>query len=205
MTFGLNLITAPACEPLTLTDAKDHLRVTYSDEDLLIESLITAARIEFEALTYRQLITATYDLVLDGFPRNDLPIRIPRAPLQSVTSITYTDPAGDAQTLDSANYIVSATRLPGIIRPAYGCTWPTARTEPDAVTVRFLAGHGEDPDDVESLAKAAIRLLIGQYYEFREEVIDRSVYQLPKGAARIIQLYDLGDELLEYGAVGTLV
>jgi len=204
MTYGLDLVTAPAEEPLTVAEAKEHLRVTFDDDDTLIDSLITAARKWLEEETYRQLVTATWDLVLDRFPSGQQPIRIPRAPLASVTSITYTDIAGDSQTLTvSEDYVVSATREPGIIRPAYAQTWPTARDAPDVVTVRFVAGYG-DADDVPEPIVACLKLLIGQMYEFREELAERALHRLPNGAQRLIELYSLGDELMEYGAAGTL-
>jgi uncharacterized phiE125 gp8 family phage protein len=64
----LQLVTAPAGEPITLLEAKQHLRVDVDDDDALIGSLITAARQAAETLTGRQLMTARWRLVLDAFP-----------------------------------------------------------------------------------------------------------------------------------------
>lgn len=201
--YGLSIVTPPAEEPITLAEAKAHLRVTFDDDNSYITDLIIAARQWFEEQTYQQVITATWDLLLDEFPTGDDPIRIPRAPLASVTSVSYTDTAGDPQTWSSDDYKVSATRQPGIIRPAYGEVYPIARAEADSVTVRFVAGYGA-ASAVPDLIKAAIKLIVGQMYEFREELISGTIInQLPTGAQRIIAMYDLGDELLEYGAVGT--
>lgn len=198
MRYGLELYTAPAAEPVSLTEAKLHLRVTSTDEDTLITSLISAARQWIEEQTYRQLVTATWDLVLDDFPSGRDPIRIPRAPLRTVTSISYKDGNGETQTVSTAVYAVSATRQPGEIRLKYGQVWPTAQDTPDAVTVRFNAGYG-DADDVPDLLKAAVKLLVGQWYEYREPVLTASVNEVPLTVQRIVQTYDLGDELLEYG------
>jgi len=196
--YGLSLYSEPAIEPVSLAEAKAHLRVTYSDEDALIASQIVAARQWIEEQTYRQLITATWDLVLDEFPSGDKPIQVPRAPLQSVTSIEYTDTAGDAQTLDASRYVVTASRQPGLIRPAYGLVWPEALDAPDTVTVRFVAGYGT-AGAVPELLRAAIKLLVAQLYEFREPVLTASANEVPLGVQRIVQMYDLGDELSEYG------
>jgi len=197
--YGLKQYTAPASEPVSLQEAKAHLRVTYSDDDGLIAEQLSAARQRFEEETYRSVVTQTWDLTLDEFPDRDAPLRLPRAPLQSVTSITYVDTAGVLQTLSATRYSVSATRQPGLIRPAYGYVWPEARRQPDAVTVRFVAGYGAAAA-VPALIRAAIKLIVGQLYEFREQLTERSTQELPQGAQRIIQLYDLGDELLEYGS-----
>lgn len=79
MRYGLSLYSPPVQEPVTLAEAKTHLRVTYTDDDALIAELITAARQWFEEQTYRALVTQTWDLKLDELPRGDDPIRVPRA------------------------------------------------------------------------------------------------------------------------------
>lgn len=198
MVYGLTLHTAPDEEPLGLPEAKDHLRVAHEDEDGVIADLIVAARQWIEEATYRQLITATWDLVLDGFPSGYEPIVIPRAPLQSVTSVTYTDSAGDSQTLATSVYKVCTSRQPGEVRLKYAQVWPETLIEPDVVTVRFVAGYG-DCDEVPALLKSAMKLIIGQLYEHREELVERKLEALPLGAQRIIRMYDLGDELTDYG------
>lgn len=198
MRYGLSLYSGPVTEPVSLAEAKAHLRVTFADDDGLIASLITAARQWIEEQTYRQLVTATWDLVLDGFPSGDKPIRVPRAPLQTVSAITYTDTAGDTQTLATSLYAVTATRQPALIRPAYGQVWPEALDAPDTVTVRFTAGYGTAAA-VPDLLKAAVKLLVGQLYEFREPVVTASVNEVPIGVQRILAIYDLGDELTVYG------
>lgn len=199
MRYGLNCYAEPAVEPISLAEAKSHLRVTFADEDAAIAGMIVAARQWIEEQTYRQLVTATWDLVLDEFPSGDDKILVPRAPLQTVSAITYTDMAGDQQTLDPTLYVVSNSRQPGVIRPAYGQVWPTALDTPDAVTVRFVAGYG-NAGQVPELLRAAIKLLVGQMYEIREPVVPQTMHEVPLGLARILQMYDLGDELSVYGS-----
>jgi hypothetical protein len=64
----LQLITPAAEEPVSLAEAKRHLRVESADDDALIGSLISAARQSAETLTGRQFVTARWKLVLDSFP-----------------------------------------------------------------------------------------------------------------------------------------
>ena len=198
--YGLSIVTPPAEEPIDTDEAKAHLRVTGSDDDTYIETLIVSARQWIEQELYRQLVTATWDLVMDEFPSGLAPIRIPGAPLVSVTSISYTDAAGDAQSWSADEYVVSTSREPGEIRPAYGQLYPNTRNAPDVVTVRFVAGYGE-AEDVPKLLKSALKLIIGSLYEFREDQVERAISRLPMGTERILAMYDLGDELLDYGAV----
>ena len=171
--MALNLITAPTVEPITLQETKDHLRVDHSDDDSLISPLITAARMHFDGrdgILGRCLITQTWDYTINRFPVDDC-IRLPLAPVASITSITYTDSAGASQTFDSGSYSLNSDLdwLPRIDL-GYEKTWSDTRDIPDAVTIRFVAGYGF-PADVPDPIKQAMLLLIGHWYENREEVV----------------------------------
>jgi uncharacterized phiE125 gp8 family phage protein len=171
MQYGLTLVTGPTVEPLSLADLKIQLRVesTVTDEDFLISALIESARGWAETQQHRALITQTWDMTLDGFP-SCRELEIPKPPLQSITSITYTDTDGDSQTWASSNYIVDASRHPGRVALAYDKSWPSTRNIINAVTVRFIAGYG-NPNDVPSETRSAMRLLIGHLFENRESVV----------------------------------
>jgi uncharacterized phiE125 gp8 family phage protein len=139
----LKLVTGPAREPIHLAEAKLHLKVEHNADDSLILASIQAARGYAEGFTARQLVTATYDLMLDCFPCSSwiCPIEVPRPPLQSVISIIYIDTTGITQTLDPTRYIVDTNSEPGRIMLAYGQSWPPTRVIMNAVTIRFMAGH----------------------------------------------------------------
>src|SRR5688500_5745800 len=66
--MGLTQVTPPAIEPMALDDAKKYLRVDTADDDVLIKTLITAAREWVERYTGQALITQTWDYWLDHFP-----------------------------------------------------------------------------------------------------------------------------------------
>lgn len=169
MNFSLSVVSAPAAEPVSLTETKLHLRVTGDGEDLLISTLITAARQSVEETCSRALITQTLDYTVDGWPCGGFVI--PRPPLVSVSSIKYRDTAGAEATWGSTNYIVRAGEIPGRVVPAYGVTYPTTTLQPaGGVTVRYVAGYG-DADDVPAALKAAMLLMIGDLYEHREGIV----------------------------------
>lgn len=91
------LVSPPAVEPVTYTDAKAHMRITATDEDTLIGQYAKSARLWCEQFTRRQFIKATWRVVMDAFP--SYKIELPYAPLAVVNSITYVDTDGDWQTL----------------------------------------------------------------------------------------------------------
>lgn len=165
--FSLTCETKPAIEPVTLSEAKHHCRIDGSDEDVAIDQAIVTAREYAESETHRQLITATHKLWLDAFPSG---IIVPRSPLQSVTSITYIDPDGETQTLAADQYQVTQGAEPGRIVPAHGCSWPSSRSQPEAVQVTFVAGYGDAAADVPASIRRAIMLLVAHLNEFHEPV-----------------------------------
>ena len=173
--WSLRQTLAPTVEPVTLEELKDHLRgVSTADEDALLQSYLCVAReaVEVEEVS-RALLTQTLELRLDGWPWShrvgiySRGIRLPRPPLQSVSSIAYIDANGATQTLDAALYTVDPYVEPGRIVPAYGVAWPNLRAVPACVTVTYVAGW-TDRGKVPERIRHAIKLLAGELYENRE-------------------------------------
>lgn len=167
--FGLTVITEPEVEPLSLDDAKQHLRFSHDYEDDLIRSLIVAARRYAETYTGKAFITQTLKLTRDTFPNGCF--RLPRPPLQTVTHIKYTNTLGVLTTVDSSTYVVDATTEVGRIGLADGETWPTdAIQQIAAVQVTYDAGYGDTASSVPQTIKQAMKLLIGHWFANREAV-----------------------------------
>ena len=102
--MGLKLITAPSILPVTVAEAKLHLRVDHSEEDDLIERAISSATGFVDGpdgFLGRALIDQTWELTLDEFPVNE--IRIPLPPLIEVVSVVYDDADGNPQTIATRN------------------------------------------------------------------------------------------------------
>jgi uncharacterized phiE125 gp8 family phage protein len=179
----LQLVTPPAGEPVSLAEAKLHLRVDGGDDDLLIGSLITAARQAAETLTGRQLMTARWKLVLDAFPGPSLmqaasgasfslpahAILLAKCPVQSVVSIEYLDMNGATQVMPASDYVLDAACEPARLTPVFGKTWPPTLPQIGAVTVTFDAGYGAASAVPEGL-KSWIKLRVGSLYGHREEM-----------------------------------
>ncbi len=178
----LQLVTPPAGEPVSLAEAKQHLRVDGGDDDLLIGSLITAARQAAETKTGRQLITARWKLLLDAFPGPlmqsasgasfSLPghaILLAKCPVQSVVSIEYLDMNGTTQVMPASDYVLDAACEPARLTPAFGKTWPPTLPQMGAVSVTFDAGYGTASAVPEGL-KSWIKLRVGSLYGHREEM-----------------------------------
>ena len=166
-----------------MVDMKLHLRVDFDEDDTLIVSLISAARQAAETLTGRQIVTARWKLVLDGFPGPSLmgvpsgrsfslpghAILLAKCPVQSVIAIDYLDMAGAQQTMPASAYTVDTACEPARITPVFGQIWPIALPQIGAVSVTFDAGFGSASEVPEGI-KSWIKLRVGSLYAHREEV-----------------------------------
>ncbi len=171
MPLTLTKTAEPATEPITLAEARAHLRVDDTSEDDYITALITVAREHAEALTDRQFITATYALRLDDFPRRSSDvILLPRPRLIAVSSIAYLDGSNVAQTLAADQYQVDASSEPGRIVPAYSLAWPSVYPVMNPVTITFTAGYGA-ATAVPKAIKQAILMTVAHFFENREPVV----------------------------------
>lgn len=186
----LTLVTAPAVEPVSVAEAKAHLRVDISEDDTLIGTYITAAREYAEAYAVARFVTQTWEVALDTWPgrRLELPWS---TPLQSVTSITYTDRDGNTGTVSSSDYIVDTRSEPGAVMLKGTASWPAVDLrEVNGVVVRFVTGYGLEAAVPERF-KAAIKLIVGTLYENREDVqvgVGIVVQKMPWAAADLLRL-----------------
>ncbi len=191
--MGLKLITAPLTYPLTLAEAKDHLRQIDSDDDAYIQSLIIAATGYCEGFTGRAFIDQTWDYYLDQFPvGSSMEIKIPKPPLIEVTQIAYDDTAGVEQIIDPSSFFVDSVSEPGWIVPAGTLSWPTPIDAINSVRVRFRAGYlnNDSPPAaaVPDAIKSAIKLTMGTLYEHREQIVVGTITnKLPWGVEQLLR------------------
>lgn len=185
--MAIKLVSAPAVEPVTLTEAKLHLRIDHTDEDTLIGSLITSARELIEEISGLVLITSTWELRLDSWAK--MPLRMPHPPLQSIVSIKWLDELGAEHTVASSVYDIDTVRKPGLLFFKPNQSWPDGTLYPvGGVRIQFIAGYGLAVA-VPSKIKAAILLFVGHLYENREQVVVASglaPVDLPLGVWQLI-------------------
>ena len=166
----VKIATAAADTPVTLTEAKAHLRYDLTTEDTLITTLIKVATEYAEKRLSRALITQTWDLYLEDFPAEDT-IILPFPPLQTISHVKYYDKNNILQTWASSNYDVDSIREPGrIVQSATGAGYPNTYDRPNAVNIRFVAGYGAASTNVPETIRAGIKLLISHLFENREGI-----------------------------------
>lgn len=172
-------IVAPVGYPVTLAEAKLHLRVIGNDEDSLISGLIAAATDYLDGpdgILGRAILPQTWREEWDHFP-SVIPLRM--GPVSGVVSVSYTDGAGLPQT-------VTGSRLSSLwgawrVAPAVGSSWPSG----SSVAVEYTAGSV----DVPAPLKVAILLHVGSLYENRESISDKAMSVVPLAYEMLISPY----------------
>jgi uncharacterized phiE125 gp8 family phage protein len=163
----LSLIAPPAEEPVTLADARAHLRLDAVEEDALLQALVTAARTALEAETRRAFVTQQWRLTLDDWPSR--PIELPLAPVAEVTAVKVALLSGAMLTIDPAFYEVDAKGEPPRLAAKRGQAWPMPATRLAGIEVEFTAGYG-DGAAVPQPLKQALLLLVAHWFENRAPV-----------------------------------
>lgn len=153
---------APSIEPITLAEAKLHLRVDQNAEDALISTLIVAARETAEKRLNRTLIDSTWALTLNGFSGA---FELPFGPVQDVTGISYKDTAGATQSLSLSSFEVDRTSEPTWLVKAAGVTLPETYDGLGTVTVTYTAGYGAAATDVPAAIRQWLLVAVAELYQ----------------------------------------
>ena len=140
------LITGPALEPVTLEEAKEHLRIDGDDDNAWLAQAITTARRHVESVTRRVLIAQEWRLWLDAWPQGGV-LRVPVVPLIAVDAITAYDADGDPQVIDPETYDVDKASLPARIRFE---TPPAPGQALNGIEIDLTAGYGDAAGDAPS-------------------------------------------------------
>lgn len=169
----------PTVEPLTLTEVKSWLKVIGTSDDSLITMLMESTRQTIEDRLNLKMNTQTLVQKLDTWPVSSTEFQLDMYPVQSVSSITYKATSGTA-TLDSGTYILDTTSQPARVYLKDGYTWPTLLAEPEAVTVTFVCGFGDEASDVPAKLKQLLLHAIAFAYENRMNPVQERITYIDK-------------------------
>ncbi len=191
--MALALTSGPAAEPVSVSEAKAHLRIDGSAEDILVASLIVTSRLHVEAALGLALITQGWKLTLDAWPAADGArrgeVRFPLRPIQTVTSVTVRAADGTPAVVPNTEYLLDGQALHPRLIPRAG-RWPAPGQPANGIEIAFAAGIGEDAEDVPQPIRHAILLLVAHWYEHRDPIeVGAADMMIPGAVSDLLAAY----------------
>lgn len=192
MTYGLSVTDPPTLEPVTLAQAKAHLRIGHSDDDAAISAAISAARLLCEQYSGRYFLEQTVRLKLGGWPSGGLILLTMFGPndVKSIEGFTYLDSNGDEQEVAEADYQAEFSTSPPEIYP--GVTvgdWPSVESGRRWPITLDLTVGVDDTADLDARIPQAVLLVLAYWDRNRgDEDLATAVSTggLPIGAKRLL-------------------
>ncbi len=183
--MALVMTSGPAAEPVTVAEAKAHLRIDHNTEDVLIGSLILTSRLHIEAALGIALIAQGWRLLLDRWPRG-AKVQVPLSPMIGVSEIRVRDADGTPVVVPTEFYAVDAASVgPRIVRLA--ANWPEPGRVTHGIEIDFTAGFGAAASDVPAPLRQAVLLLVAHWYEHRDPIeIGSEATVIPHGISELV-------------------
>ncbi len=170
-------LVVPACE--VKVQARMSSDCTLPDDvEMSLQNDILSAQELVEQDAELVLQTETWVLKLDGFPLFEDYIFLHKRPVQSITSVVYTDENGTSQTWAASNYNLDANRTwPVLFKADNDVDWPDTDSERNVVTITFVAGY--TPATLPRMARRAVKLMAAHSFQNSMPVTFGNVQDMP--------------------------
>ena len=165
------IYTSPTTLPVSVADAKAHLRVTGSDHDSLIEDLIWGAAKQFEKRANESLSSQIWKAFVEkGYEE----LELWKYPITGISSIQYYDSDNALQTLSTDDYYsnVNTGSTGWNPRPIviFITDVPSTYEREDAMIVTFSGGYSSIDYDVK---QALLSWVYRKYEDPNDAVTER--------------------------------
>jgi uncharacterized phiE125 gp8 family phage protein len=186
---ALQLLEAPAAAPVLLAEVKAQLRIEHPDDDLMIDRLIktAVAYTDAKGALGHAMITQKWGQWVNSVPPQY--VRLAMGPLIEVTAVKYYDIDGALQTDTLSNYEITGTDFTTRIGPKSGFNWPVTQDRADAIRIEYTAGYGATSASVPETLRHAMMLLIGHWYDNRENTMMDELSNIPYGFDMLVDMH----------------
>lgn len=185
----LVLTSGPGLEPVSLAEAKAHLRVEDDAEDTLIASLIVTSRLHIEAVLGMAFLTQEWSWIIDAWP--DLAVlRLPLRPVQAITRIRIFGEDGSATSVPPDRYLLDGLGAPARLVRRRGRVWPQPGISASGIEIGLRVGFASKAQDVPHPLRQAVLLLVAHWYEHREPgELGSPAIPVPDEVSRLVAPY----------------
>lgn len=205
---GIKITTQPTIEPISIEEAKEHLRLDDDIDDIPVLTYVKAARLWAEKYTGRSFITrtiqqfvdssaSTLDPLYEGMRTGILSkpysnyIELAASPAITVTSINYYNDSDTQSTWATSNYYVDNVSDLGRIYLRDTGTFPTDLRAANGLEINYTAGYGSARSDVPSDIKLAMLQYMTFAYEHRGEQEGSTTPMMPKILNTLLSPYKI--------------
>lgn len=187
----ITVLVPPAGEPVSLAEAKLHLRVDGTDDDTLISGLITSCRERVERLLGQAFITRRVREVRDAPPRGAI-VHLAVGPVSTVHAVAVVAEDGAKTPISADVYTLDSAHVPGRLGLRAGQAWPGADTGFQAFEIEYDAGYGAAGADTPGPLRDAVLQLVAEAYAYRapaERAEDAEEAALPAAVNGLLAPY----------------
>lgn len=184
--MALLMTSGPAVEPISLAEAKAHLRVDGDADDPLITSLITTSRLQIETALSIALIAQTWSYFVDALPASGT-IALPLRPVLSLDSVRLNQDDGGITTIPPATFTLDGLSNPPRVlqRQSWSASVPPRKT--NAIEFSMTAGFSSAAASVPAPIRQALLQLVAHWYEHRDpSEIGSSAARIPPAVSQLL-------------------
>lgn len=180
-------VSAPAIDPITLSECKAQLRIDTTDDDEYLVRLIAVATafVDARGVLGKAIITQTWRVWVGNAPSA---IKLPIGEVQSLSAVKYYDADGVLQTATLSDFELVGLPDARMVRPKSGYSWPSAQARDDAIAIEYVAGYGDASSDVPQSVRHGLLMLVAHWYENRETTSEKQYASLPFGFEELMQI-----------------
>lgn len=134
------LKTAPAFEPVNISQLKRNLHIEEDDHDRdeYLQEILDAVVDDVQTSLGRQICRATYTGYLDDFPGSGIDIDITLGPVDAITTVKYYNTSNVLTTMAAADYLLDNVDITGRLR--FLNTYSVYSDRLNAVEIEFTNG-----------------------------------------------------------------
>jgi uncharacterized phiE125 gp8 family phage protein len=175
------LTLPPIAEPLTLAEVKSHLRITHSDDDTFISTLIIAARRMTEQRYDLCLMPQSWSIYFDRWPEDGI-FSLPLYPVAAIADLKIYGDDDVAATIDPAHYLLDVASKPSRLVLRRGRSFPPPGRRVNGIEIKLNCGFAAVPAPI----KQALLTMIGDLYANRG---DGQTSEMPFSAHELLAPY----------------